>query len=237
VAAVLERLAGSFDPERDAVVVEAGAAADGWHRGVLGIAASKVAERIRRPVLLFARDGEGVSGSGRTWGKTPLFDRVAPVAGRIALEFGGHDAALGLTLRAADWEAFREELRGAFAASRDDAEWEDVRLADAELSGGEVTSELARWVDRFEPSGPGNPHPLFLLRGLSWDGRGKRIGERGLRLAFGEGSLRIDAIGWKLAAIPPETRPARVDVAAHVTLDSYTGRPTLDVVELQPAAP
>jgi single-stranded-DNA-specific exonuclease len=237
VAAVLGRIGGSFDPDRDAVVVEAGDAADGWHRGVLGIAASKVAERVRRPVLLFARDGERISGSGRTWGRTPLFDRVAPVAGRFATEFGGHDAALGLTLPAADWEVFRGELRAAFAKSRDDAEWDCERLADAELAAADVDTELVRWVERFEPDGPGNPRPLFLFRGLSWDGRGKRIGKSGLRTAFGDGRARIDAIGWTLGGIRPEERPARVDVAAHVTLDAYTGRPTLDVLEMEPAAP
>ena len=80
VTEVLARLERGFDPDRQAVVVEAGEAAEGWHRGVLGIAASRVAEQVRRPVLLFSRDGDVVAGSGRTFGSTPLYERVAPVA-------------------------------------------------------------------------------------------------------------------------------------------------------------
>jgi single-stranded-DNA-specific exonuclease len=237
VESVLARLAGGFEPERDAVVVEAGAAADGWHRGVLGIAAARVAERLRRPVLLFAREGDRVSGSGRTWGRTPLYERVAPVATRFASEFGGHDAALGLTLPAEAWDAFREALRAAFAAARDDAEWESDTLADAELRGAEMTAELADALARFEPHGAGNPRPLFLLRSLRWDGRGRRIGPRGLRTAFTDGDARLEAVGWKLGDLPETSRPPCVDVAAHVTSDAYTGRPTLEIVELGPAAP
>ncbi|HQR45242.1 MAG TPA: single-stranded-DNA-specific exonuclease RecJ, partial [Thermoanaerobaculia bacterium] len=237
VETVLERLAGSFVPERDAVVVEAGEAGEGWHRGVLGLAASRVAERVRRPVLLFARDGDRVQGSGRTWGTTPLFARVAPVAGRFASEFGGHDAALGVTVPAARWDVFRETLREAFAAARDDAEWEAGTVADAELPAAEVTEELAGCLARFEPHGAGNPRPVFRLRGLSWDGRGRRIGPRGLRTAFNCGDARLDAVGWTLADLPEASRPGRADLAAHVVLDAYTARPTLEVVALEPAAP
>ncbi len=237
VATVLARLAVGFEPARDAVVVEAGSAADGWHRGVLGIAASKVAEKVGRPVLLFTRDGDSLSGSGRTWGRTPLFARVAPVARRYASAFGGHDAALGLTLPAAGWEAFRDELREAFSSSRDDAEWAAETLADADVAAAEVTDELTGWVERFEPTGPANPRPLFRLRGLGWDGRGRRIGENGLRTTLEKEGIRIDAVGWKLGAVPPDSRPPRVDVAAHLARDAFTARPTLEIVALEPASP
>ena len=118
---VLARLAGGFDAARDAIVVEAGDAADGWHRGVLGIAASRVAKELARPVLLLAREG-GAScrAAAAGYGKTPLFERLAPVARRYTKEFGGHAAALGLTLPAASFEAFRDDLRDTFAAARDE---------------------------------------------------------------------------------------------------------------------
>ncbi len=236
VAVVLAEAAGRFDPRYDAVIVEAGEADRGWHRGVLGIAAARVAERLRRPVLLFSRDGDRLTGSGRTFGRTPLFSRVAPVAARFASEFGGHDAALGLTLTAGAWEPFREALRSAFAAARDDAEWESDTVADTELSGPEVTVELGAALSRFEPHGAGNPRPLFLFRALRWDGSGRRIGPRGLRTFFTDGDRRLEAIGWTLGELPETGRPPRADVAAHVTLDAMTGRPTLDVVEIGTAA-
>jgi single-stranded-DNA-specific exonuclease len=237
VETVLERLATSFDPDRDAVVVEAGESSEGWHRGVLGIAASRVAQHLGRPVLLLAREGPVVSGSGRTFGTTPLFERLAPVAARYTREFGGHAAALGLTLPTASYEAFREDLQRAFAQQRDEGEWVEDLLLDTEASGGDLDEELATVLKRFEPHGQGNPKPLLSLRGLEWDGRGKPVGERGLRTSFASGGRHLDAVGWTLQALSPSTRSAgRFDVAANLSIDSFTGRPSLTIVDLVPAA-
>ena len=236
VADVLSRLERDFDPGQ-AVVVEAGDAGDVWHRGVLGLAASKVAERVRRPVLLFSKEGDVLSGSGRTFGTTPLYERVAPVVSRFTKEFGGHAAALGITLPASAWREFRERLARAFAEARDDAEWETEVLADTEARPEELTEELARALARFEPHGPENPRAVLRLRGLSWDGRGRPVGERGLRTTFTSGPSRVDAIGWTLAEMEAGDRPPVVDVHAHLGIDGWTGRPTLDVVDVSAAAP
>ncbi|HSB36313.1 MAG TPA: DHHA1 domain-containing protein, partial [Thermoanaerobaculia bacterium] len=237
VADVLARLDRDFDPGRQAIVVEAGDAGDVWHRGVLGLAASRVAERVRRPVLLFSREGDVLSGSGRTFGTTPLYERVAPVVSRFTKEFGGHAAALGITLPASAWHDVREGLARAFAEARDDAEWETEVVADTEARPEEITEELARALARFEPHGPQNPRALLRLRGLSWDGRGRRVGACGLRTAFTSGPLQLDAIGWSLAETDAGDRPSVVDVHAHLAIDGWTGRPTLEVVDVSAAAP
>jgi single-stranded-DNA-specific exonuclease len=234
---VLARLAAGFDAARDAIVVEAGDAADGWHRGVLGIAASRVAKELARPVLLLAREGDFVSGSGRSYGKTPLFERLAPVARRYTTEFGGHAAALGLTLPAASFEAFRADLRATFAAARDEEEWAEELFVDTEVEAPEADDALARALERFEPHGQENPKPLLGFRGLEWDGRGRDVGERGLRVALASNGRRLEGVGWTLADIPRAARAGRVDVAANLAIDSYTGRPSLTIVDLAPAEP
>ncbi len=231
VERVLERLETTFDPARDAVVVEAGPASEGWHRGVLGIAASRVAQTVGRPTLLLAEDGDVVSGSGRSFGRTPLFERVAPVASRHTREFGGHAAALGLTLPRAAWEPFRDELRAAFAAARDEEEWAEELHVDTEVVAPEADDALARALERFEPHGMENPKPLLLFRGLEWDGRGKAVGEAGLRVSFASLGRRLDAVGWNLAEIPGAERAGRWDVAANLAIDNFTGRPGLTVVD------
>jgi single-stranded-DNA-specific exonuclease len=236
VEVVLARLAKTFDPDRDAVIVEAGPPAEGWHRGVLGIAASRVAAEVARPVLLLSHDGETVSGSGRTYGRTPLFSRIAPVAARYTREFGGHAAALGLTVSAASFEAFRNDLRAAFSEQRDEEEWVKELDLDTEAAAGELNEGLALALERFEPHGAENPKPLLSLRGMEWDGRGKPVGERGFRTSFTSGGVRLDAVGWNLAELPAKGRRGRFDVAANLAVDSYTGRPTLTVVDLSPAA-
>ena len=231
VEAALARLARTFDAGRDALVVEAGTPAEGWHRGVLGIAASKVAQELSRPVLLLAREDGRVGGSGRSFGRTPLHERIAPVARRHEAEFGGHRAAIGLSVAAERYEAFREDARAAFAAARDDGEWSVEYAADAELSPGEVMDEVVSALARLEPHGMGNPRPLFLLRGLAWDGRGKPVGEKGLRLSLEGDGLRLEAVGWSLATIPPAERRGRWDVLANVAHDAFLGRPGLTVLD------
>jgi single-stranded-DNA-specific exonuclease len=237
VDAVLTRLADRFDPVRDAIVVEAGEASDGWHRGVLGIAASRVAKELARPVLLLAREGDVVSGSGRTHGKTPLFERLAPVARRYTSEFGGHAAALGLTMPAVSFEAFRDDLRAAFSEARDEEEWAEQIVVDTEVEAPEADDSLARALERFEPHGQENPRPLLGFRGLEWDGRGRAVGKRGLRVSLASNGRCLEAVGWTLADIPPAARAGCVDVAANLAIDSYTGRPSLTIVDLAPAAP
>lgn len=237
VAEVLSRLETGFDPDRDAIVVEAGQAADGWHRGVLGIAASRVAERVARPVLLLSEEDDTMAGSGRSYGRTPLFERLAPVARRHAREFGGHEAALGLTLASASYPAFREEARAAFAERRSEEEWRDDLLADAETHPREADLTLADALDRLEPHGRENPRALLLLRGLEWDGRAQPVGPRGLRFRLLSEGTALDAVGWSLADLPAASRRGRFTVAANLARDAYTGRASLTVLDLAPEAP
>ena len=235
VETVLARLETSFDPARDAVVVEAGPASEGWHRGVLGIAASRVAQQVGRPVLLLSNDGDVVAGSGRSFGRTPLYERVAPVAARYTKEFGGHAAALGLTMPSASWKAFRDDLRAAFAEARNEEEWASELEVDTEVEAPEADEALARALGLFEPHGQENPKPLLLLRGLTWDGRGRPVGEAGLRVSFASSGRRLDAVGWNLGEIEGSSRAGRWDVAANLAIDSFTGRPGLTVVDISPA--
>jgi single-stranded-DNA-specific exonuclease len=235
VASARTRLGTTFDPARDALVVEAGTPAEGWHRGVLGIAASRIAKELSRPVLLLSKEDGRVAGSGRTWGRTPLYDRIAPVARRHGVEFGGHHAAIGLSVAAEGYDAFREAAQSAFSVARDEEEWSVVYEADAELSPAEVTPALVDALARMEPHGMGNPRPLFLFRSLSWDGRGRPVGERGLRLTLEGGGVRLEAVGWSLGMIPGPGRKGRWDVLASVAHDDFLGRPGLTVLDALPS--
>jgi len=231
VAAALSRLEKTFDAGRDALVVEAGTPDEGWHRGVLGIAASKIAQEVSRPVLLLALEDGRAAGSGRSFGRTPLHERIAPVARRHAADFGGHHAAIGLSVPTEGYEAFREEAQAAFAAARDDREWSVVYEADTELSPAEVTPALIEALSKLEPHGMGNPRPLFLLSSLAWDGRGRPVGEKGLRVSFERDGLRLDAVGWSLGAIPGPERRGKWNVLASVAQDTFLGRPGLTVLD------
>ena len=190
-----------------------------------------MAQTLARPVLLLTREDGRVGGSGRTWGRTPLYERIAPVARRHDAEFGGHHAAIGLSIPASRYEAFRADALQSFARARDEGEWTVVFEADAPLEPAEVTPELVASLGRLEPHGIGNPRPLFLFRGVSWDGRGKPVGDQGLRLVLEGGGVRLEAVGWSLGRIPSAERRGRWDVLANVGHDAFLGGPGLTVVD------
>ncbi|MGZ5381354.1 MAG: hypothetical protein ACXWFQ_05800, partial [Thermoanaerobaculia bacterium] len=115
--------------------------------------------------------------------------------------------------------------------------WAEELLVDTEVEAPEADGSLARALERLEPHGQENPKPLLRFRALEWDGRGRPVGERGLRLSLSSNGKRVEAVGWTLADIPPAARAGRVDVAGNLAIDSYTGRPALTVIDLVPAAP
>ncbi len=187
-----EQIDGWFEPERDRVIIEG---ARGWHRGVLGIAASRLAREYHRPVLLFALDGDRASGSGRSAAGISLHATLKGVQGFFR-EFGGHDQAVGASLDAARWEEFREAARSHFAASICADRLERVEEAEAPLPLDDVDEELMTHLDRFEPHGMGNPRPV-LHASVRATAPFRDLGSTGARGKLGRRSGDLDCICWR----------------------------------------
>jgi single-stranded-DNA-specific exonuclease len=179
-------------PGRDALIVEADT---GWHRGVLGIAASRLAREYHRPVLLFGIEGDRASGSGRSIPGVSLHGLLESLSHRFT-EFGGHEQAVGGSLPAATLEDFRAEAQAHFAERIPAALLEPVREADADLPLDDVAPELVGALSRLEPHGQGNARPVFLARGARSASPFSALGEKGLagRLRAPRGNLR--AVAW-----------------------------------------
>jgi single-stranded-DNA-specific exonuclease len=201
---VREAIEKSFDPEKDAVIVESRA---GWHRGVLGIAASRLAREYRRPVLLFALEGERASGSGRSIPGVSLHETLKEMA-HLFSEFGGHDQAVGATLPASRMSELAEGVRALFAARIARERFQPVEEAEAELPIDGVDNELWSHLAAFEPHGVGNPRPVFAAT-LSSTGPFRALGESGLRGRLRHVAGDLDCICWRpeLARTLSEGRP------------------------------
>ncbi len=185
-----------------------------WHRGVLGILASRVVERTGRPALVLTNDGEHAHGSGRSIAGFHLLDAltaahemegVAPNTGDepyapLLTRFGGHAHAVGLTLASTKLATLRSRMRH---VSRDRG-LSDVPAplrCDAELTARDLTSELAGWIERCAPFGAGFHEPLFLVRSLRLCAPVRVIKERHICLSLesAAGQLPLQAIGWSRA--------------------------------------
>ena len=175
---------------------------EGWHEGVIGIVASRLAERYNRPVVLLAGGDGGWKGSGRS---IPAFDLHGGLAAcsHLLERWGGHRAAAGLSVAPDRLDAFIEAFAEHADAQLDDRDLEPVTTVDAIVSPRELTLDLAGELDRLAPFGLGNPGVMLLLAGCeisepSAVGEGRHLRFRvrdpernrdaGSAIAFGMGS-------------------------------------------------
>jgi single-stranded-DNA-specific exonuclease len=193
-------------------------AGEDWHRGVIGIVASRLVERFHRPVVLIAGGEEEWTGSGRS---IPPFDLHGALGACSALlgRWGGHRAAAGLSIHPENLEAFAEAFAAQAAQDLSDEDLAPVVHVDAVVRGTELTLDLCAELERLAPFGLGNPGVTLLAVGcelsdLGAVGEGKHLklavkadGARSGAIAFGQGSqldrfrraVRYD-VAFKLAA-------------------------------------
>jgi single-stranded-DNA-specific exonuclease len=157
-----ERISG--DPalcEAYCIVVDG----EGWHRGVIGIAATRVVERYHRPVIVIAREGEEAFGSGRSIRPFHLMEAIES-SHNLFTRYGGHSHACGFAMPTANVTQLRAEL-DAFARKRLTlADFDPVLDVEAELDLDEITPGLFRVLRLLEPYGTGNHEPAFSARGV-----------------------------------------------------------------------
>jgi len=138
---------------------------EGWHRGVIGITATRVVERYGRPTLVISRNGEEAHGSGRSIRAFHLLNALESCAG-LFTRFGGHAHAVGFSLPTANVPELRARLDDYARASLTLADFEPALNFDAELALDQVTPEFFNLLQRLEPFGVGNPQPVFAARSI-----------------------------------------------------------------------
>ncbi len=160
--AIEERIAG--DPalcEAYCIVVDG----EGWHRGVIGIAATRVVERYHRPAMVIAREGDEAFGSGRSIRPFHLLEAVES-SHNLFTRYGGHSHACGFAMPSANVPQLRAEL-DAFARTRlTPADFDPVLDVEAELDLDEITPQLFQVLQLLEPHGAGNHEPAFSAHGV-----------------------------------------------------------------------
>jgi single-stranded-DNA-specific exonuclease len=138
---------------------------EGWHRGVIGITATRVVERYNRPALVISRQGEEAFGSGRSIRAFHLLEAIES-CGSLFSRYGGHSHACGFAMPSANVPELRAQL-DAFARTRlTPADFDPTLDLDAELDLAEITPELFQALQLLEPFGMGNPEPVFSARNV-----------------------------------------------------------------------
>ncbi|MBW2117420.1 MAG: single-stranded-DNA-specific exonuclease RecJ [Deltaproteobacteria bacterium] len=172
-------------------------AGEGWHKGVLGIVASRLVDKYNRPVLVLDVQDGMAAGSGRSIDGFNLYEALSRL-GYLFEKFGGHAHAAGFTLKAANLETLRMELEGVAEKNLRQEDMVPAIHMEAEVSLDHITFDMVRQVRALGPFGEGNPEPVFLARPLEVAGS-RVVGERHLKLRVSQGGTTLEAIGFGLA--------------------------------------
>lgn len=224
--AILEGMAAEIEAPGVALFDES------WHEGVVGILASRLKDKLHRPVFAFARSERGdLKGSGRSIVGLHLRDALDLMAKRapgLLLRFGGHAMAAGVTLRAGDFERFRQLFAEVAQELIAPTDLDRTLTTDGELEPGYFSIEIARLLER-ETWGQGFPPPLFVDEFEVEEQ--KVVKEKHLKLKLKKGKVRIEAIHFNFSTQPERTMRA----AYRLEINDYMGvqRPQLVIEHLE----
>jgi len=177
---------------------------DGWHRGVVGIVASRVVEKTGRPALVIAKEGEEAHGSGRSISAFHLLEALESCHD-LFTRFGGHAHAVGFAMPSKDVPVLKQRLNDYAQARLTPDDLLPQLHIDAEIPLSSVTPDLLRNLGRLEPFGHGNPEPVFSSHGVSLLLPPKILKDKHIklrvnqRLADAKASFNYEAVGWRMA--------------------------------------
>ncbi len=174
---------------------------ENWHKGVIGIVASRLTETYYRPTLVFTKSGDKLAASARSVKGFDVYDALECCSEHIE-QFGGHKYAAGLTLLESEYENFKRKFEEVVSESIDKNLLIPETSIDAEIQLADITPKFHRILKQFAPFGPGNMTPVFMTSNLKDAGYAKCVGGDSLHLKarFVEESsgISFDAIGFNL---------------------------------------
>jgi len=195
-------------------------AGEGWHRGVLGLTAGRIAQKTHRPTLVMTVEGDAVIGSARSIPTIDLHAQLERVH-ELFTHFGGHEFACGFSLELRNLGALRARLAAQFD-ELDEARFRREARVDACVTLAEIDPEFVAAHEQLQPFGAGNPQPLFAVRGVSVVGT-RTFADDCCELALEDATGRGTAVLWPSAKVlAPELVRGPLDLLVKIEPDRYT---------------
>lgn len=211
-------------------------AGTGWLDGVIGLTASKLVERYNLPtIILTTQDGIYYRGSCRSIPALHMKNALDSMA-ELFEQYGGHSQAAGLTVSAENLPEFVTRFDKYVRQNLSDEDYQPILNVDALIDPAQITFEVAREFDSFEPYGLGNPHPVLACRNV-YGTAPKTMGKEGAHLSFSVGE-NIRAVAWNCGNLAPLIEHETIDIAYEPELNEWQGevRIQCNVSSLEPAA-
>ncbi|MBT8186352.1 MAG: single-stranded-DNA-specific exonuclease RecJ [Croceitalea sp.] len=203
-----------------------------WHKGVIGIVASRLTETYYRPTLVFTKSGDKLAASARSVKGFDVYNALEGCSDCIE-QFGGHKYAAGLTLLETQYERFKKQFEKVVAESIDPQLLFPELSIDTAIELHQITPKLMRILKQFAPFGPGNMSPVFMAENVQDTGYGKGVGEeeKHLKLTVTQkGSKPIGAIGFNLGdKIGAVKSKNRFDIAFSLDENEWNGQVSLQL--------
>ena len=206
---------------------------ENWHKGVVGIVASRLIETYYRPTIVLTESNGFLTGSARSVQGFDLYQALE-ACGDLLETFGGHMYAAGLTLRREKLEAFSERFEAVVEKNITDEQMVPTVVIDEELALDEITDNFFNILKQMTPFGPGNLAPVFMSRGVRDTGNGRVVGNNGghlkLELTQGSGDKVLPAIAFNMAdkyELISQGNP--FDICYTIEENEFRGRKTLQL--------
>jgi single-stranded-DNA-specific exonuclease len=169
-----------------------------WHKGVVGIVASRVIEQFYRPTIVLTKSGDYAAGSARSVPGFNLYEAVHACREHL-LGYGGHFAAAGMTMELNQVDAFREKFESVVSSTITDDLLIPEEIIDAEISFKDITQPFFNIINQMEPFGPENMRPQFIARNVLDTGFSKIVKELHLRFVLRKDDITLTGIGFGMA--------------------------------------
>jgi single-stranded-DNA-specific exonuclease len=209
-----------------------------WHKGVVGIVASRVIERYYRPTIILTQSGDYAAGSARSVPGFNLYEAIHACKEHL-LGYGGHFAAAGMTLETANIEAFRSRFEEVVASTIHPDMLIPEIVIDAEISFGDINWPFYNILCQMEPFGPENLRPIFIVRNVVDTGYSRIVKEQHLRFSLRQGNFNFTGIGFNMAdkyQFLQSRQP--LDIVFKIDANEWNGEKNLQlrVVDCKPSA-
>ena len=196
---------------------------DHWHKGVVGIVASRLVENYYRPTVVLTKSGNIVSGSARSVAGFNLYEAIHACREHL-IGYGGHFAAAGMTMLPENVEAFQQKFEEIVSATIADHMLTPEIVINAEVSFSELTIPFYNILLQMEPFGPLNMRPVFVARGVYESGYSKVVKEQHVRFVMKQNNVILTGIGFGMAdkfTVLQQNVP--LDIVFTVDLNEWNG--------------
>ncbi len=207
-----------------------------WHKGVVGIVASRLIEHYHRPTIVLTRSGEYAAGSARSVPGFNLYEAIHACREHL-LGYGGHFAAAGMTLELDKVDLFREKFEEVVAATIHPDMLIPEIVIDQEIRLRDITPAFYNIICQMEPFGPQNLRPVFLIRNVCDIGASRILKETHLRVAVRQDQATITGIGFGMAHLYPLLENGKpVDLVVTIDENEWNGEKNLQLrlIDIRP---